>query len=220
MSEINVNLGRCTYAEGIESGAYHFSELCDTRPVLIPCRIPGSVTFEVRQGECTCLPGFYAAAQTRNDHLPRCLGKPIRVSCSIGGKTWAESEVTDVEKQGEINAYQFPTELERTLALAACRERWALVKALVTGFTGDIAAFAPGSAMAVRLRNERDVMFAALAAKIRAEQADDATTRDLMKILPGLAASDVTEAMGRDYLSTRALERYVKDLIAQIGGMP
>ena len=105
----------------------HWGFCAAAQQVLIPCPIPRSVTFEVALGECTVCPPNREGV----GHFASCAAYPIRVSCSISGKTWAESEVT--EARSDQTQWQPPFSDENRRLLAACRARWALVKALGAG---------------------------------------------------------------------------------------
>jgi hypothetical protein len=131
---VNVNLAKCDCPDFGRSRGTPYRP-CPAVPVFIPLPLPRSVTFQVVLGECS------GACTTINDtrgyrrevvHDEDCPARPVKVSCSISGKTWAESEVTDAwpEKNDGFlcsTGQTFPT-LE-----AVCRDRWSLVKALVLG---------------------------------------------------------------------------------------
>jgi hypothetical protein len=212
VSTINVNLklGCGCSVEAMrlpETGHYPG---CSAAPVFIPCLLPPSVTFEVVLGECTCSAHGYGI--TKPNHAGACPARPMKVFCSISGKTWEESEVADWEPR---DMEYLPTQANwKDVVEAACRERWAVVKALVLGKTVT-PSFGPENP----LMKQRDAAYAALVAKARMEQADDATTRDLMKALPSLKMRDVTEATASAYLSGRALAHYVEHLIEQVGAL-
>jgi hypothetical protein len=169
-----------------------------------------SVALMVRLGECSgrCTGMLW---QSPPIHGAACPARPIRVSCSIFGKTWEESEVADVEKQGPINAYQLPTELERTLALAASRGRWALVKALVLGHS-ELSALLTGPTACAMLA-QRDAVFAALCEMVRAEEAHAAAWSDALK------AMGVTYGMDPERKSAWVLSDYMKHLVDQVGAL-
>lgn len=199
---VNVNI-RSTHAHPERANPAFCDSDC--APVLIPCPIPRSLTFTVRLGDCS---GRCNGMMWQNPpfHGADCPGRPIRVSCSILGKTWEESGVVDVDPPGD----GYPS------ILRACRERWALMKALMLGFTR-VTLGGVSRQQADKLFVQRDAVYAALADKARVEQADDATTRALIKALPSLKARDGDAATASAYLSVRALAHYVEHLVEQIG---
>jgi hypothetical protein len=86
-----------------------------------------------------------------------CPARPVRVSCSITGETWEASEVTDVEVYPRetlvmVSTYDVPR------ILAACRARWAGVKALVLGLSTT-----PALSHCQGLVAQRDEVYAGLA---------------------------------------------------------
>jgi hypothetical protein len=184
--------------------------------VLVPCPIPRSVTFSVAPGSCTTGCDF---GGTRSMHYPHCPARPVKVSCSISGKTWEESEV---DEQEYLNTRPLATD-DLNRLYAACRDRWALVKALVTGFVGDFGALCPGSAAVVSLRNQRDAVFAALAAMARAERAAHAAflalPMDIRKssILAKAMGHVATDPLAARLPSVTLLEHYVEHLIERVG---
>lgn len=121
---INVNLKPCRplcpFGWG---GRTTHAEDCPGAPVVIPCPIPRSVTFEVRLGECTCAsdPDDTTHAMPPAVHLSSCRSRPVRVSCSISGKTWEESKVGDIDPTGRY-------EIDLPTARDDLDTRWALVK--------------------------------------------------------------------------------------------
>lgn len=192
---INVNLSQCecriaraaAAARGPASDRHWGT--CPAAPILIPCPIPRSVTFEVAL-EC-------------KEHGGRCQhAAPIRVTCSISGKTWEESEVTDILDPGITSADMF----------RACRDRWALVKALVLGGNHDPESH-PYEARV--LFNQRDAVFAALAVQARLEvEMLEAQQRTVAAIAsPRLTTG---ETRPEDRPSAQALAVYVERLVEQI----
>lgn len=217
---INVNLSaRHTTC----SGSFHASPECD--PILIPCPIPRSVTFSVVLGHCQCSeePSCQCgASDDREPHTRSCTGavhqsvcpaRAVRVSCSISGKTWEESEVSDWEAQ-EIEGLA-PPALYHT-----SRARWALIKALVLGRAH---TFQPATAP-VHLFPQRDAVYAALADMARAELAayeaevhwgmaiGKAARDDVRHPDPGFDANVLP--------SQRRLSAYIEHLIEQVGVLP
>lgn len=202
---INVNLTPCN-CEGIPTHA----GWCSGAPVLIPCPIPRSVTLEVAAGTCTCLAGHDPSTR-QLVHSPNCPARPIRVTCSVGGETWEQSEVTKTSVLGwgaAMAAAQSP--------LPACRERWALVKALVLRHS-DLSSMLTGP-KAVELLSQRDAVFAALCAMARAEEAARSATERLWYALPD-SAGWVSRHPARDEQTPSALllAAYTSHLISQIG---
>lgn len=223
---LNVNLRQCTCGhdrcppDGPDACGVGHVWACKACPVLIPCPIPRSVTFSFSPWNCS--PACSSTATMpdgRIRHRGFCAARsPIRVSCSISGKTWEESEVSDVDG---IPPHPTQPVIAEVQALLACRARWALVKALALGDSADtFGGFLQRWPTADQLIYQRDAVFSALADKVRAEQADDSTTRHLIAVLPKLAHRSVSDATASDYLSTPALAAYVEHLIEQIGVMP
>lgn len=187
--------------------------------VLIPCPVPRSAPFTVALGRCVCGGhigrGPPAIIDRRSSTCP---ARPVRVSCSISGKTWEESEVTDAERAPYPPVY-LPEDWETFRA--ACRARWGLVKALVLGYTA--WDYTMSSALAVPLATitamlaQRDAVYAALADMARAEDAQVAARAALRKALdmsPGRAlAPDLRE-------SAIEMGSYVEHLVEQVGVLP
>jgi hypothetical protein len=107
----------------------------------------------------------------------------VKVSCSISGKTWEESEVFDCAVR-----VKFPSPYEASLAsaTAACRARWALVKALVLGNTFTLTARFPSDAVDTihRLHMQRDAVYVALCKMARAEEAALVAQQDVDEAFP------------------------------------
>lgn len=217
---INVNLAPCTKRchEAFKDGGHY--DNCASRPVLIPCPIQRSVVMEVRLGECiddgreqgSAIP---RACAPNGPHHENCPARPIRVACDIVGETWAESEVVDVKiRPRETLAMASTYDMQRILA--ACRARWEIVAWLVTGKRAPHER-TKWSGPTLTPFEQRDTVFAALAAKVRSEREDDETTRALVKALPNLKFSDMATCTADDYLSARALRQYVAGLIEQVG---
>lgn len=199
---INVNLTKCTCNHPSVKPDMHFAE-CPSRPVLIPCRIPRSVTFTVTLGMCD-----YPRDACRFGHLDGCRARPIRVACSIGGKTWEESHINDCEVAGE--GIGLNTTAEHLIA----QERWALVKALV--LRNENAAQLNTHGLA--LSKQRDAVFAALADMARMERAYYDAAQAIHKALPGIYVSSDMQACDPDEApSARWLSSYVEGLIEQVG---
>lgn len=189
-------------------GARHHESCPKSAPVLIACPIPRSVTFTVRLGECSCRASMLAGAKVQ--HRDYCPARPIRVSCSISGKTWEESEVMDVD--GPV---------EQTIPIPyvtrLCRERWALVKALVLGLprTFDTAQWTPTVSP---FFEQRDAVYAALSDMALAEDAAfKAQDHIHSAIHDPLPLEPYHNELPEDRPSARMLERYVAHLIEQVG---
>lgn len=223
---INVNLKRCRpecLAPQHVSPPHGHVPDCPGAPIPLPCPIQRTVEMMVRLGTCEC---FHRGAKNAEPpptwvHTESCPARHIRVTCSIGGETWGESEVAEVEPHHSNPGLPIIAVGPDSPAMVACRERWEIVKALVTGKPlGRRGADSVDAGIAiVELFAQRDVVFAALAAKVRAEQADDATTRGLVRLIPAVRVPDVARATAEDYLSAVALARYVSHLIATVGAL-
>lgn len=181
---------------------------CPGTPVLIPCPIPRSVTFTVRLGECNCpSQARGVSALWPSGHAPQCPARPLRVTCSISGKTWEESEVVEVEKRGD----QWLDQFEENAALRICRERWALVKMLVLGM-GIL------SERTRELQVQRDAVYASIADMARAEDAVwQAQERACRSVDSAFIPDNFMNAEPHSRPSASILERYVERLIEQIG---
>jgi hypothetical protein len=222
---INVNLAQCDKAceqhdPALLPDGGHWTG-CAAKPILIPCPIRRSVTFHVALGECRppkchqslAVAGAYGITKPSGIHSTECPARPIRVACSVSGKTWAESEVKDVETRDET---WHPSAPRSYRALSACRARWALVKALVLG-----EALSPTytlSADARKVVEQRDAVFSALAdmalAEMSMETAIEAMNSTMYAGPRGTRWApiyEVPESKAQD-----ALERYVEHLIEQV----
>lgn len=208
---INVNLKQCDCLCPGKHG-----DLCPGRPVLIPCPIPRSVVFTGVLGACDCSashPKFLVGI-----HHPECPAIPIRVACYIDGETWETSLIRDQEV---VSGEEVHDTAQVNKMLTVCRDRWALVKALVLG--SDCAAFrAPHIPLFWEvvgpLVTQRDAVFSALCDMARAEDAlhdsADAAARALgaKEGMPGLCE---TITPSHDILAA-----YVEHLIEQVGVLP
>jgi hypothetical protein len=213
---INVNLKPCTFALPHSHGEAPY--ICGGPEVLLPCPIQRSVTFTVQLGECIgCERG-----RLDGQHFSNCPARPIRVACSIGGETWAGSEVVDVDLP-DSESYPQPAGW-RAIFLVAARDRWALVKALVTG--SDCAAFRATHSPIPWTRisplvTQRDAVFAALADMARMERAYYDAAQAIHKALPSVyVSSDMQVCDPEDAPSSRWLSSYVEFLVEQVGVMP
>ena len=203
---VNVNLAA---RHGACSPGHHDSPECE--PLNIPCPIPRSVTLTLRLGECTENPRYRGSGHHRD-----CPARPIRVSCSISGKTWEESAPTDLELAPA------PSDAGDTYArvLVAVQGRWALVKALVLNLPPLDPVTVAGRARLLALLTQRDAVFAALADMARAEAAHNAAARVLVNACPpalGRALMNIDPAIPG---AGRFLVRYVEHLIEQVGALP
>lgn len=171
----------------------------------LPAPIPRSVTFDVKHEWKAP-----TAAPHPSGGLSKWRESTIRVSCSISGETWGESEVDEVEVHHEGRETP-PAEL-----LRACRERWAIVRALVLGHS-DLSALLTGP-RAVELLAQRDAVYAALAAQALLEvemlAAQQATVAAIAS--PRLTA---VETRPEDRPSAQALAVYFERLIEQAGAL-
>lgn len=208
---INVNLKSCD-CDAIPDHA----GWCSSTPVLLPCPIHRSVTFEVRLVECTCGNVVASGVWMRGAHHPSCPARPVRVSCSISGATWEDSEVVDPDLDvPEIERMRHPMMDSR--ALSACRERWALVKALVLGrdpAEPEVPVTAAQGLLA--LFQQRDAVFSALAKRVRSEDAGDEAMAEFFSEVPPSVQVDVGHHI-QPRLSEHALARYVENLVEQVG---
>jgi len=227
---LNVNLKPCgcSHRRGLSSTC--LSD-CASAPVLIPCPLPPSVTVAVVLGECNCtIPSWWtrdamahskadrasgrawscacgpcAAARSNgwapDQHNARCPARPVKVSCSISSPdgSWEKSEVTEVDGPFWGNA------------LEACRERWAVVKALVLGqrWTSQLGSLERVATMFDR----RDAAYGALADMTRHEDGIESAQHAFFSALNGHGKTVVRIARPSHSL----LEAYVERLIEQVG---
>jgi hypothetical protein len=210
---INVNLKPCD-CDGphdvvVRDASVHTSD-CASVPVLIPCPIPREVVLTVKIGGCDCL---------ADDHLSHgrdCRSRPLRAVCAIGGNTWEEGEVNDVTLTRSED-YPQPDGW-RAQFMAIARDRWALVKALVTDRTNDLSSHLQGALVRnAALLTQRNTVFAALADMAGAEDALYGRENDALKAIDGCSLM-VPEPDNRPTAHT--LARYMKHLLAQIGALP
>jgi hypothetical protein len=189
----------------------------DESKVLIPCNLPPSFTCEVVLGECICGGHIGRGPPAIIDRRSAtCPGRPISVSCSIAGDTWDASEVDDAwptqhDFAEDMDGMDWPEEL------AACRDRWALVKALVMGNSAkDLWLTMPESQTSwmVGLVSQRDAVFSAL---VRMERGNT-------EVLGGI--EDFDKALTRrkrtspiESISGPMLTYYVQHLIEQVGAI-
>lgn len=226
---INVNLKQCTCRSTTPYGPAQVGQCmhtCPGAPVPIPLSLEPfrSVTVQVRIAECseTC-----RQHMPNGQHTENCPGRPIRVSCSISGKTWEVSDVVDVEMYRDQNPGHivFPSDMQRK-ALPICRERWALVKALLLGLKWEDAFVPHGQyvrATSIRLRDslieQRDALYAELAALARDEASTFNRQESAIKAMGEIyfLPNNFIRAESEQRASASILSRYVERLIEQVG---
>lgn len=222
MSEatINVNLKPCrsNCARFAESGSgyglrhgEHFAG-CPGIPVPIPCPVPRSVEFTVRLGECIDagrIPGSQVPRACAPDghHHDDCPARPIRVTCTILGETWEDSQVAVCELG--INELQTYSGNDDAL-YAACRARWALVKALMLGQPIPTMREAM-----LTLVHQRDVVFSALCEMVPHHVARNAAANRAGKAA-GLDGLWYSEVVDQDSEPAFLLKEYVARMVRQI----
>lgn len=201
---INVNLKPCICFG--RSGPDHI-QTCPGAPVLIPCPLPPKVEFMVRlagECECTSIPGSpspNAPVWDEDQHDDHCPARTIRVTCSIVGETWEGSEVKSINS---TDALLMPSFFDAVWT--ACRELWALVKALALG--ASTVSGARGALLA-----QRTTVFATLADMARLEAAHAARKAELPDGIRPVRPDVAPE-------SHEALWRYVQRLVEQVGVLP
>lgn len=229
---INVNLKPCGCGLADRAPTYPLTphqDHCPAKPVLIPCPLQGTVTFEVVLGECDKRCATWAAASapygkapdgTHHVHHDRCPARPIRVTVAISGGSWEGSDVDEGEPivHGLVGRLQND---KRKAINAACRDRWALVKALVTGEPlgrREADCVSDGIAI-VELFSQRDAVFAALAKRSHAEDAGDEALAEFLAagIPPSLQVTVGRKVEQR--ISEIALAAYVAHVIEQVGNL-
>jgi len=210
---VNVNLKPCDCQWPGERGVPH-AATCRATPVHVPLPIPRSVTFQVALGECTCEAMIGSATHGAGRHADACPARPVKISCSISGSTWEESEVTDPEghgADGRLVGFTMSSPMWQ-----ACRALWALVKALVLGWNGEaVRAVAVSGGLDLKkidlMFQQMRTVYAALADMARAEEAHAS------------AYSRAWGAMGEDSIPSGrrsahwVLAHYVDRLIEQVG---
>jgi hypothetical protein len=209
---INVNHYVCKCAASVDGGEHH--KACPGKPIPLPCPIPRSVTFTVTLGECECAARYNASRpELPLGHLLQCPARPIRVACSIGGKTWEDSHVTDAEAPG---IHGRTSEL-----IQRAGERWEIIfKALVLGVRPDYD-IGHWTGPMLPLFEQRDAVFAALADMARAETAAMQAQQKVDEAFPYHRFHRVG---GGDHRATppshARLEAYVEFLIEQVEVLP
>lgn len=209
---VNVNLAKCTCLPGFSaaSGVNEHAGFCPATPVPIPCRPPPSFTCAVVLGEChgACLIINNTRGYTREIvHDDTCPARPVKVSCSISG-AWEESEVTnvDIATTGRFLGWD-----EEGRCIAACRARWALVKALVLGMPQPDVMEMVGRWNIADLFAQRDAVYAALADMARAEDMGDAAAERATKAMGSRAAQSTWPRR-----SVPRLAEYVERIMEQV----
>lgn len=211
MSTINVNLAQCTCGGRSKDGQPFWSSgehhsMCHATPILLPYRLPGSFAAEVPLGECispaAC--GLFSKA-----HLPDCPARPVRVTCSITGKTWADSEIGEWDSE-DVSIYD---DEAMGRVYVSLRDRWSLVKALVLGHS-DLSALITGP-MAADLLTQRYAVFSAICEMVRAEEALAKSVAIAGKTIASPAFPPPVVVR----YAESALAAYVERLIEQVGGM-
>lgn len=198
--ELNVNLRRCDCPTLMMPDVPHL-QTCPGTPVLIPCPIPRSVTFTVRLGECRCLNKDRAADGL---HADSCPARPIRVSCSSGGETWPDSKVIACDSRDLV--------FVPDAVSAACRARWEIVKALVTGRHSIDSTRGLDLAWLDAIFTQRDAVLAKVATLARSEQAYAAAYSDAWLSIGQRKAPNM-----EGLTSTTILGEYVEHIIEQAG---
>lgn len=217
MPTINVNVG-ATHAHPNTSDPSFCDSDCASILIPLPLDRWRSVPFTVRIGDCACPRSIALRAPSNTEvHRNDCPARPIRVSCSISGKDWASSEVTEIAVTGGGRDRE-PTNEDMAALHEACRDRWALVKALVLGF--DVRdPRAPSVPTA--LSSQRDAVFAAIADMAKNEEAGLATKQRLCKACPEIfPKSGVTVPEPEKRESAAFLAACVESLIEQVGALP
>lgn len=169
-----------------------------------------SVTFQVMLGECAMGCHTQRPGQA---HYAGCPARPVKVSCSISGKTWEESEVTDAWPE-KNDGFLCSTGETFPALEAACRARWLIVKALVLGRSW--AEHSPESWDAHNPRAlfaQRDTVYLALVDVVRAEEMLFLRGNDALRAATGSAYMRPEPG---DRESATTLARYVDRLVEQV----
>lgn len=201
LSAINVNLKPCDSARMPGWTCPHTH--CAAKPIHTPCPIPPSVTLTVRRVECDrrCL-------ERRDWHEDTCPAHPITVVCSLRGARWDTSEIGEVKVHHAAGQETSPAEL-----LRIAHERWGFLRSLLLGHS-----MTDCPEQIQNLRPRRDAMFAALADEARAEDAAfRAQGRALSELGDPLPPEPFHRELPEDRPSARMLERYVRQLVSQVG---
>lgn len=195
---LNVNLRCVPHEEGKIGGGV---------PVLIPCPPPRTVEMTVRLGECNDMPSCGL-----REHHTHCPARPIRVTCTIGGDTWEESEVTGIAPMDGPSG-------DPVGLLLRCRERWAQIKALATGKAWtSVEGF---TALPRNLFEQRDAKFAALTKLVLAEQAAIVAQAECDAAFPidTYVKVPAPDHRAEPHPSAVRLAAFVSHLIATVGAL-
>ena len=232
-STINVNLRQCVcFGNYANIGAtpetvkpVEHNEPCrDGSPVLIPLPLDvfRSATFTVALGECMGIrPGGCLSEASREwfkfaeRHRQECPARPVQVECSITSPdgTWEKSEVTQVERLGGWALQQ-----EEREAMRICRDRLALVKALVLG-RPQVQPDGKWLDAPTDLFTQRDAVYAALADMARAEDAAIQAQRTASGLIQAFDPERTHRGDPGLRPSAGFLDRYVERLIEQVGAL-
>lgn len=225
---INVNLAPCVswcQRRHAEATATH-DTMCPAWPILLPCPVPRSVTFQMVLGECMaafrpgeCLSRSRAEALgITGKHHPACPAHSVKVACSIVGATWEESDVEHCGPHTTISTelmYEgtWTTDDAEQYATTTCRDRWALVKALVLGERHDSGY---GPPLPFEWCERRDAVFAELADMARAEVAAERAQQRCDEVFPYPRYRQQTDTDHRQEKPSRGrLAAYVRYLLEQ-----
>jgi hypothetical protein len=144
-------------------------------------------------------------------HDDTCPARPIRVTCSIGSPdgSWEKSEVTDIECMENLAARGLRAG-DVMKVDEVCRERWAQMKALVSGMT------VMGH---YELSKQRDAVYAALADMARAESGAHRAQQRVDEAFPSAryARENDTDHRAGQPPSVNRLRRFIEHVIAQVG---
>jgi hypothetical protein len=219
---VNVNLARCDCG-GASAEGKHAPD-CPGALVLVPLSLEPwrIVTMTVRLGDCRCLNKDRAADGI---HAGSCPARPVRVSCSISGDTWEESEVIGTMNSVEVR--DCPVGASVLDFVPACRARWSIVKALVTGLSwGD---FQHEQSLGERMSTgslfaQRDAVFAVLTEMVRHENAAALAQTQALKAMDATwidygGCPGHHSAMDGRRPSVVLLARYVEKLIEEVGSL-
>lgn len=216
---INVNLTPCNCGLASRTPTYPptpHQDHCSGKPILIPCRLHESFTCDVVLGECACQNVVAGGMMVPGAHHVRCPARPVRVSCSISGKTWEQSfPVADWDMVTErfVGAY-------RPVVWPAITDRWALVKALVTGGTEhDIPEPLRYYRIVARWVHQRNEVYAALADMARLEEALHNAAGRSATALRACGARVERKGVPLFAPTEHDLTTYVRRMIEQVGAL-
>lgn len=212
---INVNMKKCRCVGPPLDPKTHWDG-CAGAPIPLPLSLQPfrSVTFTVVLGTCGCAKQWNPILTNHGDLCP---GEPIRVSCSISGGTWEESDVCHFEWQ------EGPSELMAGRIEALVTQRWALVKALVLGRECTPHDLAAGPhEVVIDLFQQRDAVFSELSALVCDEQSAFARQERVVTAM-GEATympHNFHRAEPHARASADLLARYVERLVEQVRVLP